>query len=132
MHNSIAAFGWVLRGFEKPLRTNTGRRRLNINGVLNVHTQKAFFDFPESINADSTIRLFKSLEKHNRKAKNIYVILDNARYNRSRKIQEYLKEHPRIQIICLPPLFTELKYHRKAAEILQKTNFIQSILRHLS
>ena len=40
MHNGVAAFGWVLRGFEKPLRTNTGRRWLNINGVLNIHTQK--------------------------------------------------------------------------------------------
>ena len=102
-HNGVTAFGWILRGFEKPLRTNTGRRWLNINGVLNVHTQKSFFDFPESINADSTIRLFESLEKHHIIAKKIYVILDNAKYNRSRKIQEYLKEHPRIKIIYLPP-----------------------------
>ena len=47
MHNSIAAFGWVLRGFEKPLRTNTGRKRLNINGVLNVHTKKHSPIFPK-------------------------------------------------------------------------------------
>ena len=40
MHNSIATFGWILRGFEKPLRTNTGRKQLNINGFLNVRTQK--------------------------------------------------------------------------------------------
>ena len=71
MHNSIATFGWVLRGFEKPLRINTGRKRLNINGVLNVHTQKAFFDFLERVNTDSTMRLFESLEKHHRNVKNI-------------------------------------------------------------
>ena len=103
MHNSIAAFGWVLHGFGKPLRINTGRRRLSINGVLNIHTQKAFFNFPESVNVDSIIRLFESLEKHHRNVKNIYVILDNTMYNRSRKIKEYLKKHPCIKIIYLPP-----------------------------
>ena len=117
----------VLRGFEKPLRINTGRRRLNINGVLNIHTQKNFFDFPESVNADSIMRLFESLDKHHRNAKNIYVIIDNARYNRSRKIQEYLKKHPRIKITNLPPYSPNLNLIERLWKYFKNRFYITNI-----
>jgi len=32
-HNSVVACGWIKKGHEFELRSNTGRQRLNINGV---------------------------------------------------------------------------------------------------
>jgi transposase len=58
--------------------------------------------FDESINAESTIALFKQLEQLNVLAVCIYVICDNARYYRSKAVREYLKTS-RIELVFLPP-----------------------------
>ena len=49
-------------------------------------------EFDERVNAQSTVALLKKLQSKHRKAKNIYVICDNARYYRSRLVKEFLKE----------------------------------------
>ncbi len=55
----------------------------------------------ETINSDSTIGLLTQLEQRNPEARKIYVIIDNARYNHSKKVKEYVKTS-RICPIFLP------------------------------
>ena len=38
-HNSRPSHGWILKGEAKALLTNTGRRRLNINGAVNIDSK---------------------------------------------------------------------------------------------
>lgn len=59
----------------------SGRDRININGLLNAHDVMDVITHEcPSINADSTIVLYKAaLEKHP-KGRKIYIITDNARY----------------------------------------------------
>ena len=90
-HNSVPAFGWIKKGQTKTIKSNTGRARLNINGALNAETLQVVARNDETINAQSTIELFKMLEKKHRKAEIIYVIADNARYYRSVAVREYLE-----------------------------------------
>lgn len=100
-HNSIPSFGWIPKGEIKGLPSNTGRKRLNINGAIDIsHLDFVFRD--DTINADSTINLLSQLEKRNPYATNIYVITDNARYNHSKKVKEFIKTS-RICLIYLPP-----------------------------
>jgi transposase len=101
-HNPIPSYGWILKGEEKELKTNTGRARININGAINTETLDVAFRFDERINAESTIELFKDIEKRNPKADTVYVIADNARYYRARKVNEYL-QGSKIEILFLPP-----------------------------
>jgi len=54
--------------------------------------------FDDTINADSTIALFKQLEAIHLTAVCLYVICDNARYYRSKAVQEYL-ETSRIKFV---------------------------------
>jgi len=35
-HNPVLAGGWIKRGEEREVKTNTGRRRVNINGAIDV------------------------------------------------------------------------------------------------
>ena len=56
----------------------------------------------ETINAESTIELFKTLELKYPIAKNIIIICDNARYYRSKLVFEYLKTS-KIKLEFLPP-----------------------------
>ena len=100
-HNSVPAYGWIKKGQEAEIKANCGRQRLNINGAIDVASFQVLTRFDDTINAESTINLFKQLERKHRKAKTIYVIADNARYYRSRDVKAYLQTS-RIRLIFLP------------------------------
>lgn len=101
-HNSMPAYGWIPKGQTKEIKSNTGRNRININGALDVGEHDVIVREDESINADSTIMLLKEIESKNPDAKTIYIIADNARYYRAKKVREYL-ETSRIKMVFLPP-----------------------------
>lgn len=101
-HNSIPSYGWIKKGQEKELKANCGRQRLNINGAINIETLEPTTGFYDTINADSTIDLFSKIETKHPDAKVIYIIVDNARYYRSRLLKEYT-EGTNIKLIFLPP-----------------------------
>lgn len=101
-HNAIPAYGWIEKGKDKHLKTNTGRQRLNLNGALNSEDITDVEILSEStLNADAMIRLCERLlAKH--ALGMIYLILDNARYYRAKRVSEFVKSHPRIVLQFLP------------------------------
>ena len=99
--NSIPAFGWIRRGVEKELKSNCGRKRVNINGAIDIDTLETVTDFTKSVNSQSTIRLLKKLEAKHPDAKKIHVIVDNATYYKSRLVKEWLKTS-KIKLHFLP------------------------------
>lgn len=101
-HNSMPAFGWIKKGKDKELPANTSRERLNINGAIDSKDFDFVYRTDVTINAQSTIELFKQIESKNSLANQIYVIADNARYYRSKLVGEYLKTS-KIKIVFLPP-----------------------------
>jgi transposase len=101
-HNPVLAGGWIKRGQRFPLKSNTGRRRLNINGVIDVETMAAVIRYDDTVDATSTIALFDQIEAVYPKAAKITVFCDNARYYRSKAVRAYL-EQSRIDLQFLPP-----------------------------
>ena len=101
-HNSVPSYGWIKKGQEKELKANCGRQRLNINGAINIETLEPTVRFYETINAQSAMDLFSKLQAKHPNATAIYVIVDNARYYRSRLLKEALKG-TKIKLIFLPP-----------------------------
>jgi len=102
LHNSQPAYGWIKKGKEKGLQSNTGRNRININGAYNIAEHSVTVREDESINAQSTIQLFEHLlEKY--PLGMLYIILDNARYYRSKSVADFLEKNPRIKLKFLPP-----------------------------
>ena len=101
-HNPVIACGWIKRGQDRAVRSNTGRRRVNINGAIDLERLEPVVRFDDTINTDSSIALFGQLEEVNLAATWIYVICDNARYYRSKAVKEYLKKS-RIKLVFLPP-----------------------------
>ena len=100
-HNSMPAYAWIETGKDKEILTNAGRQRVNINGALDVQTQEVIFRLDDRINAQSTVDLLKQIEEKEQDAETIYAIMDNARYNHSNIVQEYLKDS-KVKIIFLP------------------------------
>jgi len=98
-YNVEPAYGWIEKGTEKEVRSNTGRKRINVNGAINLKHEVVMRD-DESINAQSTIALYEQLEaKH--PTGTIYVICDNARYYHAKIVKEYL-ENSRVEQVFLP------------------------------
>jgi len=118
-HNTTAACGWIKRGVEKQIPSNTGRQRINLNGAIHLDKMQAVTRIDPSINAQSTIDLFKQIQRKHPKAATIHVICDNARYYRSKLVQTFL-ETAKIKLVFLPPYSPNLnlierlwKYFRK-------------------
>ena len=101
-------YGWIKRGQEQALPSNTGRQRLNINGAITIATLSAEIRFDDTINATSTIALFQQLEAPNPTVSRIIVICDNARYYKAKLVSAYL-EHSRIELEPLPPYCPNLR-----------------------
>lgn len=101
-HNTMTAYGWIRSGVTKEIKTNSGRQRVNINGAIDIDSKRTVVDISGSVNAQSTIALFKRIEAIYPLAIVIHIICDNAKYYKSRLVQEYLIAS-RIQIIYLPP-----------------------------
>jgi transposase len=101
-HNPVLGYGWIKRGAVFPIPSNTGRRRLNINGAIEIAGLTGEFRFDPVIDATSAIALFKQIEDANPTAEVITIYCDNARYYRAKVVSEYLAES-RIRVIFLPP-----------------------------
>lgn len=101
-HNSMPAYGWIRTGETKEIKSNTGRQRINLNGALNLEGMDVVIREDEMINAVSVIALLKQIEGVQPEGL-IYLIMDNARYNRSKKVAAYVKRHKRIRLLFLPP-----------------------------
>jgi len=89
--NSMPAYGWIRRGKEKYLKSNGGRKRVNIHGAVNIKTKDIVTDFPKSVNKESTDRLCRRIEKRHPKAKKIHLFIDNASYYTAKWLKEQLK-----------------------------------------
>jgi len=83
------------------IQANTGRRRINLNGAYCIEDHSAVIHETDTINAQSTIALFKEIMRK-QPLGFIYIILDNARYYRSEMVADFISRNPRIQLMFLP------------------------------
>lgn len=101
-HNVQLSYGWIRKGTERVLPSNTGRKRINITGALDITSYKVFYQEDVTVNAQSTLNFFEKLEGFYSQKKVIHLFCDNARYFRNKQVTEYLK-NSRIKLHFLPP-----------------------------
>jgi transposase len=105
VHNNVNDYCWQFIGVKgtKQVKSNTGRRRLNIIGALDPLTFEQIIILTET-NCDKELMCsyLTHIRKENEDSGIIYVILDNAGYNRSYEVQEIVKSLG-IELIFLPP-----------------------------
>lgn len=119
-HNPVLGYGWIKRGKDHEVRSNSGRKRLNINGAIDLERMEPVVRYDDTINADSTIALFDQLLLAYAYAACIHVICDNARYYRSKAVQAYL-ENSRIKLVFLPPYAPNLNPIERLWKLFKKT-----------
>ncbi|MFN5064011.1 MAG: transposase [Pseudomonadota bacterium] len=72
-----------------------------------------------SINVQSTIALLKKLEQKNNSLQRVFVVADNARYYRNRKVKAFL-ETSKVKIIFFPPYSPNLNLIERLRRFLKK------------
>lgn len=101
-HNSESGYAWIKTGEEKPILSNSGRQRISINGALDIENMKVVGTKTVITDGKAIVGLLKKVDAQTRKKGEIHVIFDNARYNYSKVVKNYLKTS-RIKIHFLPP-----------------------------
>jgi transposase len=99
--NTKPTQAWIKEGEQKWIPSNTGRKRLNINGFYDPLNQEGGFLEEKTLNTESTITFLKTVEKRYPTASSIYMICDNAPYYYNEEVQAYL-QNSRIELIFLP------------------------------
>jgi transposase len=119
-HNTQLAHGWIRKGQDKIVKSNSGRQRININGALNADTLEVVIRTDDTINTQSTLALFKALEQKHPDAESIFITLDNARYYKNALIYEYL-ETSKIKLLFMPPYSPNLNLIERLWKFMRKT-----------
>ncbi len=108
-HQSRPAHGWFSKGQKVALKATSGRKRLNIQGALDLETFRLTFVEGEKINARTTRQMLEKLERNNPAITTIHVFLDNARYHHARILQPWLDSpERRVKLHFLPAYATHL------------------------
>lgn len=120
-HNTRSDYAWIKRGQTKEVPSNSGRKRINLNGAMNAHRpEEVEIVEAEAINAEVTKELLSKLaEKHPDKDK-IYVLGDNARYYSNAELRGWLEQNPKIQLLHLPPYSPNLNLIERLWKFLRK------------
>jgi len=102
-HNAEAGYAWSKVGEPHLIPTNSGRKRYNILGAYCTQTHEHVFILTEdNINQDKIIELLELLRaKHPGNGK-IYLVLDNASYNKALRVRARA-EKDRIILKYQPP-----------------------------
>lgn len=101
-HNNMPFYGWIYKGETKAIKANSGRKRLNLNGALNLEDMDITVLSEKTINTEAMKRLVLTLEKKQQRG-NMYLIVDNASYNHSYELKDFLAQHKRVCMKYLPP-----------------------------
>ncbi len=151
VHNNINDYAWQRKGAKgtKLVKSNTGRRRLNIIGALDPIAIEPIIILTEAnCNKELMVSYLTHIREQNKESGTIYLILDNATYNRSYEVKEIAKSLS-IELVYLPPYCPNLnlierlwrffkkkvmknKYYQNYKEFYEKVSlFFCNIMDHL-
>lgn len=102
MLNPVLASGWIKKGTEFEVKTNSGRQRVNINGAIEINSLQVVSRSCKTVDKLSMCELLRAIRAQNPGSDKIYLVLDNAPYNRSLMVRD-LARNLGIRILYLPP-----------------------------
>jgi transposase len=101
LHNTVLSSGWIKKGCDKEVFTNSGRRRVNIYGAISISELDVVTRSYETINQFSVCDFLKALRAKNPNGEKLYFILDQGPSNKALSVRK-LAAKLNIEIVFLP------------------------------
>jgi len=119
-HNAEAGYAWSLVGEPHPIPTNSGRQRYNVLGVYCTQTHEHLFILTEeNINQHTVVRLLHQLRDKHPGDGQIYLVLDNASYNKAHRVRDEAQAL-RITLKFQPPYSPNLNLIERLWKFMRK------------
>ena len=80
MLNPVLSSGWIRKGRNFDVKTNSGRERVNINGAIEMNTLSVVSRSCKRVNGSSMCDLLRAVRRKHPGERNLYMVLDNAGY----------------------------------------------------
>lgn len=84
------------------------RERQTAFGCLNYNTGQMTVSFADKGNSQSFKKHLRKVLFEYRKVSKIIIVLDNVAYHHARKIKDWIKTHPKLELYFLPPYSPDL------------------------
>ena len=108
MLNPVISSGWIKKGAEFKVKTNSGRERVNINGAIEINSLNVVSRSCKRVNKHSMRELLRAVRaRHPARDKKLCLVLDNAPYNRAFQVRD-LASNLGIKLLYLPPFSPNL------------------------
>ena len=86
-YNNYAGYGWIERGKQFPVKSNDGRKRVNLLGAYDPKTgEDVVYDY-STLNQEAVINFLDKLNTKNAGIK-LHIIWDNAKYQHAKAVKE--------------------------------------------
>lgn len=101
-HQSKLDYGWIYKGTNKAIKTTATQKRVHIFGALSYPSNELIIIEDETINSQSVIAMLEKLKFNHPPGTIINCVLDNAKYQKSIVIQEYIAMNSNFKLHYLP------------------------------
>lgn len=119
-YNSVPSHGWIRKGCDKPLASNTGRSRVNINGALDPVSFEVIAQAEKTLDSAATIRFLQLIEAQNKEAGKIVLFVDNARYYYNGEVMAYVAKSKQLEMVFLPAYAPNLNLIERLWKFMKK------------
>ena len=119
-HNAEAGYAWSPIGEPHLIPTNSGRQRYNVLGAYCTQTHEHVFILTEeNINQETMIHLISKLRAKHPGDGKIYLVLDNASYNKANRVKAQAQAS-RITLKFQPPYSPNLNLIERLWKFMRK------------
>ena len=101
-HQSKLDYGWIYKGINKAILTTATQKRVHIFGALYYPSNELTIIEDSTINSQTVVAMLEKLKFKHAPGTLINCILDNAKYQKSSVIQEYISNNLNIKLHYLP------------------------------
>jgi transposase len=101
-HQSKLDYGWIYKGIDKAILTTASQKRVHILGALAYPSNELTMVEDETINSQTVISILEKLKFQHPPTAIINCVLDNAKYQKSIVIKEYITKNSNIRLHYLP------------------------------
>ena len=101
-HESKLDYGWIYKSTYKAIKTTATQKRVHIFGALSYPSNELILIEDTTINSQSVIAILEKLKFKHLPNTIINCVLNNAKYQKSHIIQEYIVNNSNIKLHYLP------------------------------